>query len=1214
MEASEKIFKKVWDSFYRKHNLNEERNVLLVFLGFPNELYQGLIASGVKHFGHPWNNTYIDCKTIDKKDLYSAVITEKGLRWAFYEEFIALTEILADFSLYDGEIRVVKNNLFLNYYPLPVNVSVNEAESFFDDKSFAKDNDCFRRFYSDYKISDDVLFLAYVNKHYIIDVGINIPEYDFYDAKEMRKKVSLNNITTSENIAMASLSDIKCKLQIGELENKKYIIKSDVVAMRNALQIMLMVGSYYNVSFEIAEYEKKDINKINKRYLPIMKKYWGVDADFKDRKFYKEPTSSTQTVDISQGQIIDDIVVQCENAINTSIVQYSDLIVTAPTGAGKSLFFQVPGIYLKEQYDAVTIVVCPLVALMVDQEKEVTERGISYCTYINSSLTYEERQSRLDGIKNGRYSIVYLSPELLLAYDIHNFIGGRKIGLLVVDEAHLVTSWGRDFRVDYWFLGDYIEKVRRGSYYSKADRMNFPVLCLTATAVNGGRDDIVNDLQNSLHLTCYSEHIYIGYVRRDNISFKIYHGKKKYRSDKEEKIYLTAKAIDYFIKQGEKTIIYFPYKSSIEDVMNYLMAYYPDHINQVEKYYSGTEMKSMEKDEAYSNFRDSQSLVMLATKAFGMGVNIPDVVNVYHYAPTGTLADYVQEIGRAGRKLDNGIAITDYLPTDMKYARTLWGLSGLRHYQLKAIMKKIYELYQSKNNNRNLLFSPETFSYLFDERDIDTRVKSGLMLISTDLIEKYHFKVITVRPKNMFTSQYIIVPYDVEMEFLERYGRYCKQMNDCRSQIEIAHGWTKECVIMKVGNIFEIDLANLWEIEFNDKTFAQFKYNFFSGSLFSFANDKIVPNMKMIITYDKGYEQTKEDFSCFAAALQKAFNDIKRSFGGRQFTLTDFMELLVKHYGKKLRREYINMLLDLFCYEHVDLDNIPREPWKFIVRGKSESSTNANSTIYYVRLSRYAGIESILRRYIKQSQPNINEKQYVTYLPIPKDSSSRYSYKQLLASILQLFDFASYELIGGRNPQVFVRINDPLKLKRIVESDRVYKNGILFQIEERHKRAVTIMNKFMESERSDDERWSIIEDYFLGDDTVVDFKLGISNMGQGYDKTKDKKNIIVNENLDVVFNAGDLITDYYSDWEDARSLTGVEKLIQWNIPFSDFVESTFIVGDKSVDVQFAWEMQKVALLDQQCNSKILSTIEKSGWHCFVAELVNEKELKAVFGG
>ena len=114
----------------------------------------------------------------------------------------------------------------------------------------------------------------------------------------------------------------------------------------------------------------------------------------------------------------------------------------------------------------------------------------------------------------------------------------------------------------------------------------------------------------------------------------------------------------------------------------------------------------------------------------------------------------------------------------------------------------------------------------------------------------------------------------------------------------------------------------------------------------------------------------------------------------------------------------------------------------------------------------------------------------MTYLPIPK-KNGKYSEYQLVASLLELFDLATYDLVGGRNPQIFVRINDPLKLKRIAESEVAYRNGILTDIEARHTRAADIMNRFMMSALDDSDRWRIIENYFLGNDGIVDSELGI---------------------------------------------------------------------------------------------------------------------------
>src|SRR5690606_18862515 len=159
---------------------------------------------------------------------------------------------------------------------------------------------------------------------------------------------------------------------------------------------------------------------------------------------------------------------------------------------GKSLLFQIPAIHLMRQYKAVTIVITPLIALMNDQVEQLTnERDVEGVTFINSDITPNEKEKRISKIKNGEISILYISPEFFLANSIESIIGSeRKIGLLVVDEAHLVTTWGRDFRADYWFIGGYIERIRKEN--------KFPILCLTATAVYMGTEDMVNDTLESM--------------------------------------------------------------------------------------------------------------------------------------------------------------------------------------------------------------------------------------------------------------------------------------------------------------------------------------------------------------------------------------------------------------------------------------------------------------------------------------------------------------------------------------------------------------------------------------------------------------------------------------------------------------------------------------------------------------------------------------------
>lgn len=1090
MEKIIELYKQMIADFKANEIINS-KNAILFFQGFPSVFYTALFESDFTYFyGNSVNESgYIDFSTIDPSSLLQHYLSSTGLCWGYYEELLGLTEILNDLSLYKGDIIVVRNNINSVYYPIDVPISMNEASRIYENDESNIDNEQIVKYYSDFKVVDGIAFFSYVNKHYEIDTNIKISVMDFFKINTLIDMKDCQ-LLPEKIVRINDLHSLKNDLLKGQLKPCLYIVQCLNEHLDEEIALLNSIGNKISIFFKLDNITRSVEIVDEKKYLPLFKKYWGQDADFFKRSFYKDPSMSIETTDISQGILITDIINQCEAASKGN--NYSDIIITAPTGAGKSLFFQVPAIYLHENLSkALTIVICPLVALMHDQVKEIHDRGIGFATYINSEISYEERQDRLEGIIEGRYSIVYLSPELLLSYDIRSIIGDRKIGLMVIDEAHLVTSWGRDFRVDYWFLGDYLEKIRRGSYYRKnTDIMSFPVLCLTATAVYGGRDDVIEDLQRSLHLNCSSEHLFIGYVRRDNIIFEINHPQlKRSNSKKEENMLLTVDRTKDFLDRHQKSIVYFPFVSQIEDIYNEISEKYP-HLKMYVERYSGSGMKSLEKNESYRRFRSSESIIMLATKAFGMGVNIPDVLNVYHFAPTGTLADYVQEIGRAARKLDYGYAITDYLPNDMHYAKTLWGLSGLRHYQIKAIMKKLYDLYQTKKS-RNLLFSPDVFSYLFDANSIDIKVKSGLMLLSSDLLEKYHFKVITVRPKNIFSIHYINVPLEVEQEFLIEYKKYCIEMTDDCPRITPAFGWRNEVITYNSGKIYEINLGKVWENEFNELTFAKFKFHFFSGDLFSFGANKITPRIKLIIHYEKNYDTAKEELLIIISAIQKSFNDINQTHGGKDFSFEEYRNLFTEYYGKKIRREYISMLLDVFCYEKADIYDIPTEQWKFIERRKNNDEGKFMENKYCIRTSKHSYIEQNMKRYLIQTAPNsVDEKEFVAYLPVPQ-KGQKYSEYQLIASLFELFDLATYDLIGGRNPQIFVRINDPLKLKRIADSDKEYRNISLTNIEDRHKRAAKIVDKFMTLELSNDERWSIIENYFLGYDGIVDTQLNI---------------------------------------------------------------------------------------------------------------------------
>ena len=227
--------------------------------------------------------------------------------------------------------------------------------------------------------------------------------------------------------------------------------------------------------------------------------------DFRNIKFYKNPDIDKETIDISQAQIIEDIITQAENAYDDNKGNnFRDIFITASTGAGKSVMFQVPAVYLAKKHKKLTIIIEPVKALMEDQKVNLNNNGYFKVETFNSDLISQaEKESVLKRVKNGEVDLLYLSPETLLSYSLETIVGDREIGLLIVDEAHIVTTWGVGFRPDYWYLGSYINMIRNQIQTSQGKKRkvyHFPICAFTATAINGGLDDSVSETIISLYM------------------------------------------------------------------------------------------------------------------------------------------------------------------------------------------------------------------------------------------------------------------------------------------------------------------------------------------------------------------------------------------------------------------------------------------------------------------------------------------------------------------------------------------------------------------------------------------------------------------------------------------------------------------------------------------------------------------------------------------
>jgi ATP-dependent DNA helicase RecQ len=289
-------------------------------------------------------------------------------------------------------------------------------------------------------------------------------------------------------------------------------------------------------------------------------------------------------------------------------------LLVMPTGSGKSLTYQLPALLLP----GLTLVISPLIALMKDQVESLTEAGLP-ATYINSSLPPQEANQRTRAVLEGHVKLLYIAPERLRSREFTRALAKTKVGLLAVDEAHCISQWGHDFRPDYLQIGPIWQAMGQPT-----------LLATTATATPTVQQDIVKllGLPNS-------QTIVTGF-NRPNLTFRV-----KFTPDARTKLQTLPALLS---KSEGSTIIYTATRRNADEVADFIRSAVDI---PAQSYHAGLDRYL--RDQVQTDFMADRLKVVVATNAFGMGVDKPDVRAVIHYNLPATVEAYYQEAGRAGR-------------------------------------------------------------------------------------------------------------------------------------------------------------------------------------------------------------------------------------------------------------------------------------------------------------------------------------------------------------------------------------------------------------------------------------------------------------------------------------------------------------------------------------------------------------------------------------
>lgn len=1130
--------------------------------------------------------------TIQNKIARLLQLTQQKQQIISFDEFICLYDLVL---LQYKEIYVIENPVYMNLFPVDVKINdvisnalLNHFDSDADDNAEIGDINEYTLIYSNYLLTDQGIACCYnisddqLKNEKIERLVVGNPASVLLDISTLDDEKEYINLCNDVDYYQL-VRELYSTAKIFAVTWESYLAGKEIAKKR----LELLCGQFPQRVFAYLIPAISNATPSNQEIAAIMEKYWGY-TNYREIKTYdlnEVEKKHKKVVAISQEKIINDLVEQVERCVAGK--SFKDVFVTAPTGAGKSLMFQLPAIYLAEKYNLVTLVITPLIGLMNDQVQALSKRGYTGARTINSDISPIIKQDILEEVASGKCHILYLSPESLLSRsDIEQLIGTQRIGMLVVDEAHIVTTWGKQFRPDYWYLGDHVQKLRRAQARKEVDPSPFIVATFTATAIYEGKEDMYHETLNSLHMI--DPITYLGYVKRDNISIEISEvevkrNKTEYEINKFDSL---ISMIKMALMRNQKTLIYFPTVALINRFYDY--CYSKNLSNYVAKYHG--QMDAATKDESFQDFLSSKKMIMLATKAFGMGIDIPDIAIVSHFAPTGNVCDYMQEVGRAARDSSiQGHAIYQHMSNDFKHINRLHGLSAIQKYQLVEVIKKILEIYTKtryENSGRRLtkkrnemLVDTESFAYIFegpqsDENELINKVKTAMLLIQKDY-ENRGFAPFYMRPIPLFAYGYFSISPKIQEQLNKKYHNAAK-------------------LIFYPQNVCEVNLKKIWDHSYSQTmSFPKFKFLLYTGSPELDFNQKytLTSAMSVEVFLDESSEQ-------YFASISNAIKEVTHVsvYQGKYFSLDEIIDFVSQ--SAKLSRYRAESIVGVV----ISAMDVYRRNYSGRMNNymyQSRVSRNGDVSYQFSTASRefFTWLDKGFR-YVKE-----NTKENQMYV-VNEKSSDRCKEITTILGVLESFGTLRFKSLGGSNSQIYIYVNETKNMQIVRDKPNSYRNKLLELINNRHRESVRMLTFLFQSKLTSNDVWEHLENYFLGilpETLLHDVK-----------ETETAENV---EDVSVLFQIGDDLKSDYPNWESANVLfdsTAVSQFDDYNIPLADYYAAKLIIGNTEADVELAWTEQKVALTTGEESDEFREIAKLSGWTCIPMDSVNVSDLAPCF--